>query len=127
MRRTSQRTNVLIVEDDPRLRELYRATLSAAGFAVVAVEDGVTALRVLEAAAPSAVVLDIGLPRLSGHDFHRELRAHEHTRDVPVIIVTGVDTAVNEEEFDCVLRKPVTRDELIFAVESCLRRARTKC
>jgi DNA-binding response OmpR family regulator len=126
MRRHFKRTSVLIVEDAPELRELYRATLTAAGFAAVAVEDGLDALRLIETSAPAAVVLDIGLPRLSGHDFQRELRAHEHTRDVPIVIVTGADTPVNDKDFACVLRKPITRDELIFAVEDCLRRARKK-
>src|SRR4051794_17475935 len=57
---------VLVVEDDQQTREMYRAALMAAGFVVVAVEDGLDALRVLEQRRPSAVVLDLGLPRLAG-------------------------------------------------------------
>ena len=86
-----QRT-VLLVEDDHALRELYRATLVAAGFSVVAVEDGVEALRYMDGHTPSLVVLDLGLPRLGGEDVRRELASRSDTRDIPVVIVTGADT-----------------------------------
>ena len=64
---------VLIVEDDPVLRSMYGAMLRMEGFAVVAVEDGIDALRHLEIDHPAAVVLDLGLPRLGGRDVQREI------------------------------------------------------
>lgn len=126
MRQLPQRTTVLVVEDDSQLREFYRSSLTAAGFAAVGVEDGIDALRVIERHVPAALVLDIGLPRLNGLDLHRELLAHRQTRDLPIVVVTGTETAVNEQDFGCVLRKPVGREALIFAVEQCLRKARAK-
>src|SRR5690349_7457440 len=58
------KTTILVVEDDEGLRRLYRATLSAAGYAVVAVADGIDALRYVDLVrAPDAVVLDLQLPR----------------------------------------------------------------
>ena len=68
--------DVLVVEDDQPLRELYRTALQAAGFSVIAVEDGLRALRCVEAAKPGAVVLDLELPQLGGSDVQQELRAH---------------------------------------------------
>lgn len=115
---------VLVVEDEPGLRELYRSALSIAGYAVVAVEDGIAALRLIDlGTAPHAVVLDMALPRLSGYDVQRELHAHDETSDIPIVVVTGADTLINENEFACVLRKPITPEALVEAVRNCLRRA----
>jgi DNA-binding response OmpR family regulator len=114
-------TTVLLVEDDPALRSLYRATLQLEGFAVVAVEDGVDALRHLEAAPPAAVVLDLDLPRLGGRDVSRELKGRDDTRDVPIIIVTGTDASdLNPRDFACILRKPLDPDTIVSAVRRCL-------
>jgi DNA-binding response OmpR family regulator len=57
---------VLVVEDDAALRDFYRTALQHAGFAVVAVEDGLDALHHIDSARPHAVVLDLDLPRLAG-------------------------------------------------------------
>lgn len=80
---------VLVVEDDRHTRELFRTTLRAEGFNVVAVEDGIEALTYLDTHTPSAVVLDLGLPRLHGRDVLAEMGAQGLTRMVPVIVVTG--------------------------------------
>jgi DNA-binding response OmpR family regulator len=117
-------TIVLVVEDDPELRALYRSALRAAGYAVVAVEDGLDALRFAEQTVPAAVVLDLGLPRLAGGDVQRELAAHAHTAHVPIILVTGQTGTINEQEYACVLRKPIQVHELVGAVERCLARSR---
>ena len=116
---------MLVVEDDPALRNLYRSALRQAGYAVIDVEDGVAALRALESTRPAAVVLDLALPGIDGRDLHRELRAHPHTRDIPVIVVSGEDTTdLRESEFACILKKPLNLDTLLAAIEDCLRRRR---
>ena len=76
---SAKASNVLIVEDDPVLRSMYSALLRMEGFAVVGVEDGVDALRHLEGSHPSAVVLDLGLPRLGGRDVQLEIRSRSDT------------------------------------------------
>jgi CheY-like chemotaxis protein len=117
------RTTVLVVEDEPALRTFYRSALMLAGFRVVTAEDGIDALQKVEGYRPAAVVLDLGLPRMSGRDVSRELLAHHGLRDVPVVVVTGSDTSdLDEGQFACVLRKPVTPEALIRAVEECIRR-----
>jgi len=113
---------VLVVEDDPATRALYRAVLhDEGGYAVVAVEDGLDALRYLDTHTPAVVVLDLGLPRLRGRDVLGEMAARGFTEDVPVVVVTGQTPAgLNEREFACVLRKPITADGLLAAVQKCL-------
>ena len=115
---------VLVVEDDSQLRELYRQALRAAGYAVVAVEDGLNALEFADQTIPAAVVLDLGLPRVGGSDVQQELAAHPATRQVPVIVVTGETGDINESDYACVLRKPIVPDQLVAAVQACLRKHR---
>jgi CheY-like chemotaxis protein len=115
---------ILVVEDDPQLRELYRNALRTAGYVVVAVEDGADALRQIEHSKPALVVLDLALPRVDGRDVHRELKARPETRNIPVIIVSGTDmTDVDAKQFAYVLRKPCDPDRLVAAVDQCMRRA----
>ena len=113
---------ILVVEDEAALRELYRSALRAAGYAVVGVEDGMDALRLIDSGKPRAVVLDLALPRLNGRAVSRELRAHQHTQDIPVIVVTGTDTSdLNPDQFACILHKPIDTDALVDAVQKCVR------
>jgi DNA-binding response OmpR family regulator len=115
---------ILVVEDDPHLRAFYRSALLLAGYRVLTARDGADALHQIEIAPPAAVVLDIGLPHVSGHDVAQELRQREDLPRIPILVVTGGD--VNEDDFDCVLRKPVTADALMTAVEKCLAAAKLK-
>ena len=117
-------TLVLVVEDDPQLRELYRFALRAAGYAVVAVEDGLDALEFAEQTTPAAVVLDLGLPRVGGHDVQQEFAAHPATQGIPIILVTGELGTIDDRAYACVLRKPIVPDELVTAVHNCLMKHR---
>lgn len=116
---------VLVVEDDPPLREFYRSALRQAGYTVLTAEDGLAALRCIENRPPAAVVLDLVLPRLSGRDVYRELQAQPSTRDIPIVVVSGHDTSdLNEADFACVLRKPLDPDTLVGAVQQCVTRTK---
>ena len=118
-----QGTTVLVVEDDPSLREFYRATLSTERFKVIAVDDGFDALVWLDQHAPDAIVLDLSLIRVNGRDVHREVRGRAETRNIPIIVVTGEQaTDLHENELVCVLQKPITPETLVEAVTHCLQR-----
>src|SRR5688572_222565 len=120
--RLARETVVLVVEDDPDLRTLYRTALRSAGYAVFAVDDGIDALKYVEQTLPTVVVLDLGLPRLDGRDVQRELASQSHTRDIPIIVVTGQTANIDERDFACVLYKPIHPDALVSAVQNCVRR-----
>ena len=120
----ARKTSILVVEDDAELRAHYQLALKAAGYHVVAVDDGLAALRHLEEGVPDAVVLDLGLPRVGGRDVYRELTANPATAHLPIIIVTGSTLTEREaEEFSCVLRKPLHAEALIHEIEKCVRNA----
>ena len=106
------------------LRDMYKTALRAAGYVVAAVEDGADALRQIEQSIPAVVVLDLGLPRVGGRDVYRELKSGVRTCDIPVVVVTGKDlTDADAKDFACILRKPCDTDQLVAAVDRCMRRA----
>ena len=122
----TRRRTVLVVEDDAPLREFYQRTLALAGYVVVAVEDGIDALRRIDAGlVPSAVVLDLGLPRLNGFDVESELRSRADTGMIPIIVVTGINDprGFSDHQFSCVLQKPVAPEAIIYALEEYLRQS----
>lgn len=114
------RRTVLIVEDDGDLRHMFRAALAFAGFNVLEAGDGLHALHILDSNPPDLVVLDLGLPVISGQVVREELAAQAHTRDIPVVVVTGTSGPHDQLDVPCVLRKPVSPEELIRSVRRCL-------
>jgi DNA-binding response OmpR family regulator len=115
---------ILIVEDDPGLRYVYRAALSVSGYDVICAGDGIEALYQLDADLPDLVVLDLALPRLSGRDVQREISANRRYRHIPILVVTGDPGDLVESDYLCILRKPVELAALSDAVGRCLRRTK---
>jgi DNA-binding response OmpR family regulator len=120
-----RRPFLLIVEDDPALRDLYRFTFSV-DFAVHACQDGLEALGYIETEHPDVIVLDLDLPRVPGTVVYDELRAHPRTRDVPIIVVTGVEVLPYLPR-STILRKPCRPDQIALAVEHALRQRNRPC
>jgi CheY-like chemotaxis protein len=117
------RPTILIVEDDPALRQFYRVAMELRGFTVEAAADGIAALKLLEAGSrPQLIVLDLGLPNISGLDFARELASNVTTGHIPIVVVTGLTDPFDEQPFAAVLHKPVSPDHIAFVVERTLRR-----
>jgi DNA-binding response OmpR family regulator len=110
----------LIVEDDRALRELYRVALSIADFDVHASENGLDALRFLDQERPDVIVLDLNLPRVSGIEIYEELRARPATEDIPIIVVTGVES-VPHLPGATICRKPCPPEALTAAVQRALK------
>src|ERR671918_768990 len=110
MRRTK---TILVVEDDPQLRQLYWQALTFEGFHVITAEDGQTALECLDHQLPALVVLDLNVPRVSGWDIHRELMSKPETRKIPIIVVTGADPADVAAQAAALLVKPVPVYQLV--------------
>ncbi len=91
---------ILVVDDDPRIREALADPLKAAGYDVFDAPDGESALRQVEEWRPDLLILDVTLPGLSGFEVCRELRHWEELSDLPrtpVIFLTVRDDFVSEE------------------------------
>jgi DNA-binding response OmpR family regulator len=116
----ARRQRVLIVEDDADLRQLYRQTLSMAGYDVMEARGGFEALRHLDSKLPDIVVLDLLLPGLDGRTVRDELAAQTLTSQIPIVVVTGSTEKLESLEVACILRKPFSPERLVEAVRTCL-------
>ena len=114
----SRKETILIVEDDADLRRFWRHTLAMEGYDVLEAGDGLEALASLEQRTPDLLILDLGLPRLGGMSVQQEIAAR--APHIPVVIVTGSTADLTDLNVPCLLRKPVTTDELVRTVRSCL-------
>lgn len=113
---------ILIVEDDADLRRMLRVVLTLAGFEVREARDGHHALRSVDQHAPDLVVFDLGLPLLDGLSVREEIAAQALTRTLPVVIVAGEERDLSDVNVACILRKPVSPEDVVSAVRRCLHR-----
>ena len=104
----------LIIEDDAYLSEIYSAALGKAGFKVEVAREGDTAREKLASLVPGVVVLNLHLPRVSGKDLLKEIRADPRLAKTKIIVVTGDSQAATtvQAEADLVLIKPVSYIQL---------------
>lgn len=120
---------ILLVEDDPSILRGLQMNLQLEGFRLLAARDGEEALRFARQHRPDLIVLDLMLPRLTGHDVIRELRGEQS--DVPIIVLSAKDQEADKvlalsQGADDYLAKPFGVAELIARIRAALRRARRK-
>lgn len=118
---------ILVVEDEPDIRELVAYHLEQSGFAVVLAADGEQALSALEQERVGLVVLDLMLPGISGLEVCRRLKQTPRTQAIPVLMLTAraeeVDRVVGLElGADDYLVKPFSLRELVLRIRAILRR-----
>ena len=121
---------ILIVEDEPSIAEVLQYNLEQQGLGVEIIDRGDQALEAIRAQPPALVILDLMLPGLDGLDVLREVRRHDETSKVPVLILTAkgeeVDRIVGLElGADDYIPKPFSPRELVLRVKAILRRAAT--
>src|SRR5919201_1006025 len=83
--------NVLLVEDDPSVLEMYRLKLELDGYRVSTAMDGEQGLKLAGSLRPDIIFLDIRLPKMDGLEVLRKLRDQDQTREIPVIILSNYD------------------------------------
>src|SRR5438034_1015549 len=111
---------ILIVEDDADVRRMFRTALAMAGYDIEEASDGLEALRLVENRVPDLIVLDLVLRALDGVSVQQELAARSLTSRIPIVIVTGSTIDTTNLNVACVLRKPVTPEELVQTVKQCI-------
>lgn len=124
---------ILVVDDEPDVRNFLAAYIEDAGFQVETAVDGIEALEKVEASIPDLITLDMVMPRKSGIKVMRTLRDNEKWKKIPVIIITahahdelGSDDIKNFYGFTSglrpryILEKPVTPEKLVQSIGEIL-------
>jgi DNA-binding response OmpR family regulator len=118
---------VLVVEDEPDIRNLIAFALQYAGYQVLVSVDGEDALRQADEEQPDLILLDVKMPKMDGYEACQLLRAQDSTKDIPVVFLSarGQDSEIQRglelgaEEY---ILKPFAPDELYRRVGSILAR-----
>jgi len=117
--------DILIAEDEPSILESLDFILKRAGWSIESVTDGEAALVALRRSRPRVVVLDVMLPKRSGFEVLKQIRADPATHDLPVLILTAKGQAQDRrtaEELgaDGFVTKPYANAEVVGAVRRLL-------
>jgi two-component system OmpR family response regulator len=119
--------SILVVDDDPHIRDVVRFAFEKTGMLISTAQDGKEALRQFDRNVHELVVLDIGMPEMDGLEVCREIRK---TADTPILFLSARDEEIDrilglEIGGDDYVTKPFSPRELVARVNAILRRART--
>jgi twitching motility two-component system response regulator PilH len=119
-------STVLIVDDSSTLREMIAGLLLKAGMTVLEAKDGLEAQKIIEAAPPDLVVLDIVMPNMNGYELCRWLKNSPQTKEIPVIICSSKGEEFDrywgmKQGADAYITKPFRPMDMIGTVKQLLR------
>ena len=119
--------NILIVDDNEKIRKLIEIYLKREGFQVFHAEDGEAALEVLDAMKIDLIIVDVMMPKMDGYELVKELRDANYS--LPILMVTAKDTYPDKKKgfdlgVDDYMTKPIDMDELILRVNALFRRSK---
>jgi len=119
---------VLVVDDEAHIRHIMAMKLSNAGYEVLTAEDGEEALEVCLAEGPQLVITDYQMPLMTGLEMCRQLRQHDQTRQLPVLMLTARGFDIPPQEMASagildVLSKPFSPREVLEKVRTLIGQA----
>jgi two-component system chemotaxis response regulator CheY len=119
---SSNDSPILVVDDDPAIRETVASVLEMEGYSHALARDGLEALEIAERIKPSAVLLDMRMPIMDGWGFAREARKRGHS--FPIVVMTAAENArrwCDEIGGDACVPKPFELDDLLSTIEKVRR------
>jgi len=127
----SESNKILIVDDDPQMVELIKASFRNERFSLLTCNDGESALQTTMLEGPDIILLDLMLPKLNGFEVCQKLKADPALSDIPVIILSAKGTTETKVEgieigADDYITKPFSPQELVARVKMILRRVYSK-
>jgi two-component system alkaline phosphatase synthesis response regulator PhoP len=125
MSESGRKPRVLIADDNPQGVELLEAYLAECDYDIATAADGEATLQKVYSWKPDLILLDIMMPRLSGFEVCKRLRANPATRDIAVLMVTALDQATDVETAveagtDDFITKPINKTELLLRVKALI-------
>lgn len=124
---------VLVVDDENDAVTVLETILTEQGLDVITASDGEAGLKKVKSESPDLVFLDVQMPKMSGFDVFRILREDEKTKEIPIIMLTGVEEKIGigfskddmkdyfHEEPQEYLEKPIEPEKVISAVKKVLK------
>jgi CheY-like chemotaxis protein len=128
---TPSPARVLVAEDNPQGAELLEAYATGGGYDVRTAADGESTLRLVREWKPDLILLDVMMPKLSGFEVCKRLKADPATKDIAIIMVTALDQPSDVERAVEVgtndfLTKPINKTDLLLRIKSMLATRRGK-
>ncbi len=116
---------ILVVDDEPKNRELARDVLEVSGYKVIEAENGRISIEMAKSHKPDLILMDIMMPVMDGYTACHALRGNEDTKDIPIIMLTSVEYELNKKlaarlgssEY---VTKPFNFEELLDKISKCL-------
>lgn len=117
-----RKASILVVDDNKITTKLLRRYLEANGYEAREAFDGIDCLEKVEEKQPDAIVLDVMMPRMDGYETVKKLKEQDHTKHIPVVIVTALNDVPNQLKSidsgaDDFLSKPIEEKLLIAKVK----------
>jgi len=117
---------ILIVDDDPQVREVFSELLRQVGYHVDSAENALAAIAAVVRETPDLVLVDLRMPVVGGTDLIRELKSHVDSRRIPIVAFTGYDTPAMREAAlkagcDYYLPKPIDPGPFLDEIDKIFR------
>lgn len=119
---------VVCVEDEPEMIDLFALILKRRGFEVIGANGGHEGLEVIKKQKPILILLDLMMPDMDGWEVYQQLKADEETKDIPVIVVTAKAQNIDKvlglhiAKVDDYISKPFSPNELLESIDQVLAR-----
>ncbi len=120
---------VVCIEDDPEMIDLVKMILTRKGFQVTGAMGGRDGLQAIKQVQPDIVLLDLMMPDMDGWEVYQQMKADEHSKDIPVIVVTAKAQSIDKvlglhiAKVDDYITKPFGPSELLSSVLRVLQEA----
>jgi two-component system response regulator VicR len=113
---------VIYIEDEPEMIDLVRLILNRRGYEIIGANGGREGLDMVRQQVPDLVLLDLMMPDMDGWDVYQQMKADEHTQNIPVIVITAKAQSIDKvlglhiAKVDDYISKPFSPQELVDSV-----------
>ena len=117
---------ILLVDDDLTLREMYEERLKAEGFNIIQATNGEEAIQKAKDNTPNVILLDIMMPKVNGFDVLKDLKVHQETKNIPVLILTALIQDVDRVQgkklgaADYIVKSEIMPGEVIEKIKNAM-------